>query len=111
MDMVVVHPAYWRRGHGTTMVKWGMKLADTDRVRQGVVAAKMGEKLYLSLNYSKLADLKAQDDTDPPSRSWSASSDTNPRRIRARLKLGTGQNCRGWRLLEIGSMYHAFHFM
>jgi hypothetical protein len=65
MDMVVVHPAYWKRGHGTSLVKWGMTLADLDQVDQGVVAAKMGELLYLRLNYSKLAEVHVRDDKDP----------------------------------------------
>ncbi|KAI0187131.1 hypothetical protein EV127DRAFT_437409 [Xylaria flabelliformis] len=65
MDMLVVHPAYWRRGHGTSLVEWGMALADLDQVDQGVVAAEMGEHLYLRLNYSKLAEVHVRDDKDP----------------------------------------------
>ncbi len=59
--MVVTHPAYWRRGHGTALVKWGKALAQLDRVNQGVVAADMGERLYLSLGYEKLDDVLAED--------------------------------------------------
>ncbi|KAF2189586.1 hypothetical protein K469DRAFT_561746 [Zopfia rhizophila CBS 207.26] len=62
MDMIVVHPAYWRRGNGTKLVKWGLELADLDRVKQGVIAAEMGEKLYLSMNYKKLYDIEVMDD-------------------------------------------------
>ncbi|PQE04851.1 Acyl- N-acyltransferase protein [Rutstroemia sp. NJR-2017a BBW] len=51
MDQVAVHPAYWKRGHGTALVKWGMELARMDQVAQGVSAAKMGEKLYAELCY------------------------------------------------------------
>ncbi|KAJ8129180.1 hypothetical protein O1611_g4452 [Lasiodiplodia mahajangana] len=65
MDMVVVHPAYWKRGHGTTLVKWGMSMADLDHVDQGVVAAKMGEQLYLKLGYTKLAEVHVCDDKEP----------------------------------------------
>lgn len=61
MDMVVVHPAYWRRGHGSRLVRWGMALADLDRIGQGVVAAAMGEKLYLSLDFIKLAEVAVED--------------------------------------------------
>ncbi|CAH0051750.1 unnamed protein product [Clonostachys solani] len=66
VDMVVVHPAYWRRGHGTSLVKWGKALADVDRVNQGVIAADMGEKLYTSLGYGKLDDVRAVSEDGPP---------------------------------------------
>lgn len=65
MDTLVVHPAYWRRGHGTALVNWGMELARLDRVKQGVIAACMGEKLYLSRGYEKLDDVAAVDERDP----------------------------------------------
>ncbi|RSL78025.1 hypothetical protein CEP52_017669 [Fusarium oligoseptatum] len=57
MEMVVVHPAYWRRGHGGRLVRWGIDLADLDKVCQGVIAAEMGKSLYLSLGYNELEDL------------------------------------------------------
>jgi N-acetylglutamate synthase-like GNAT family acetyltransferase len=63
--MVVVHPAYWRRGHGTTLVNWGKSLADLDRIGKGVVAADMGEKLYASLGYQKLDEVSMEDITGP----------------------------------------------
>jgi GNAT superfamily N-acetyltransferase len=65
MDMVVVHPAYWKRGHGRRLVRWGMALADLDQVDQGVIAADMGEKLCLSLNYTKLDQVTAEDANAP----------------------------------------------
>ena len=66
MDMVVVHPAYWRRGHGTALVKWGMGIADIDLVKQSVIAADMGAKLYLALGYSKATDVHADGDEEAP---------------------------------------------
>lgn len=66
MDMVVVHPAYWKHGHGTTLVRWGMRLADMDQVRQGVIAAEMGAKLYLGIGYTKLCDIQAIEAEDSP---------------------------------------------
>ena len=66
MEMVVVHPAYWRRGHGTTLVGWGMKLANIDQVRQGVIAAKMGEDLYTRMGYTNLEDLHLDGDEQTP---------------------------------------------
>ncbi|KAI0199893.1 hypothetical protein F4808DRAFT_461288 [Astrocystis sublimbata] len=65
MDMLVVHPAYWRRGHGSSLTKWGMALADRDHVNQGVVAAGMGKQLFLKLNYSRLAEVHARDNKNP----------------------------------------------
>ena len=66
MDMVVVHPAYWRRGHGTALVRWGLDIADTDLVKQGVIAADMGAKLYLALGYSMITDVYAGSDEEAP---------------------------------------------
>jgi GNAT superfamily N-acetyltransferase len=68
MDMVVVHPAYWRRGHGSALVKWSLALADMDDLKQGVIVAEMGERLYLSLDFTKLGTVQAQDEEQPPSR-------------------------------------------
>ncbi|KAH7318671.1 hypothetical protein B0I35DRAFT_432674 [Stachybotrys elegans] len=65
VDMVVVHPAYWRRGHGTTLVRWGKSLADLDGMDQGVVAADMGEKLYMPLGYQKLDEVRVEDNAGP----------------------------------------------
>ena len=64
MDMLVVHPAYWCRGHGTNLLEWGMKLANLDSVKQGVIATNMGEELCLSKGYKKLDDVVAVDEND-----------------------------------------------
>lgn len=64
--MVVVHPAYWRCGHGTTLVRWGMELANVDNVKQGVIAAKMGAKLYADLGFSLLKNLRLDGDEEVP---------------------------------------------
>jgi hypothetical protein len=63
--MVVVHPAYWRRGHGATMVRWGLELAELDGVNNGVFGSIMGKKLYLSLNYKEVGVIKLQDEKNP----------------------------------------------
>lgn len=64
VDMVVVDPAYWKRGHGSALVGWGMTLADTDQVRQGVLAPDMGAKLYLDLGYDELCIIGVKGDED-----------------------------------------------
>jgi GNAT superfamily N-acetyltransferase len=66
MEMLVVHPAYWNRGHGARLAKWGMQLADVDRVKQGVIAAKMGTELYNQLGYKLLTDLRWDGDEETP---------------------------------------------
>jgi GNAT superfamily N-acetyltransferase len=66
MEMVVVHPAYWKRGHGSRLIRWGMQLADIDHVKQGVVAAKMGAELYNHLGYKLLTDLHWDGDEETP---------------------------------------------
>lgn len=78
MEMVVVHPAYWRRGHGSTLVGWGMKLAESDQVRQGVIAAKMGEDLYSRLGYTHLEDLRLDGDEQAPEGLTCAVMDYDP---------------------------------
>lgn len=66
MDMLVVHPAYWSRGHGSELVRWGMKLSDIDRVKQGVSAADMGAKLYQKLGYEEVGKCSLDGDDDDP---------------------------------------------
>ena len=63
--MLVVHPAYWRCGHGATMVRWGLELAELDGVNHGVFGSIMGNKLYLSLHYKEVGVIKLQDEENP----------------------------------------------
>ena len=64
MAALVVHPAYWRRGHGTDLVHWGQKLSAFDDVPQGVSAAGMGEKLYSHLGYEFVERISKPGDED-----------------------------------------------
>jgi N-acetylglutamate synthase-like GNAT family acetyltransferase len=57
LEMLVVHPAYWRRGHGTDLVKWCLQLSTTDKVGQAVLAAEMGAPLYQKLGYEHIDDI------------------------------------------------------
>jgi len=66
MDMVVVHPAYWGHGHGGNLVKWGMNLARIDKVKYGVIAAKMGTDLYRELGWQHLTDVRLEGDEVTP---------------------------------------------
>jgi GNAT superfamily N-acetyltransferase len=64
LDIAVVHPAYWRHGHGARMVEWGMELARRDGVKVGVLSVPTGEKLYLRLGFKKLDEVVVHDDTE-----------------------------------------------
>ena len=66
MNVVVVHPAYWRKGHGSDLVKWGMALTDMDKSTQGVIAADMGTKLYTSLGFETLSVTHVEGDNRTP---------------------------------------------
>ena len=57
LDMLVVHPAYWRLGHGARLVEWAIKLARVDRVKLGVVATGNGQSLYARLGFKLLKEL------------------------------------------------------
>lgn len=46
LSTMVVHPAYWRRGHGSTLANWCVQLADMDDVVVAVSAASMGQLLF-----------------------------------------------------------------
>lgn len=57
LNVLVVHPSYWRRRHGSTLVEWGMKLASTDKVGVGVISTEGGKPLYKWLGFTYLDDL------------------------------------------------------
>jgi hypothetical protein len=66
MEMVVVHPAYWARGHGGDLVKWGTELARIDKMNQGVIAADMGKNLYSKLGWKNLTEIRIEGDEIVP---------------------------------------------
>lgn len=66
MNSLVVHPAYWKRGHGSTLVEWSIALSKMDNVDQGVSAAAMGARLYKGLGFSLIARLEEEGDKDDP---------------------------------------------
>jgi GNAT superfamily N-acetyltransferase len=57
IELVAIHPAYWRRGHGKTLLNWGLALAEKDGVNTGVIANTTAVGLYLSLGLWKLEKL------------------------------------------------------
>jgi len=66
MERTAVHPAYWNRGHGTTLTQWGTKLADIDRVNQGVLASSMGAALFKHVGFQYITDVHIEGDKEDP---------------------------------------------
>lgn len=66
MERIVIHPAYWNRGHGTRVAKWGVALSDIDQVDQGVAATKMGAQLFQHVGYDLLVELHVEGDDSNP---------------------------------------------
>ena len=66
MERLVTHPAYWGRGHGGNLTKWGTNQADLDRVDQGVLASAMGAGLYFHYGFRNLTDVHVKGDEEMP---------------------------------------------
>lgn len=66
MSMLVVHPAYWRRGYGTKLGQWAVELSKIDDVKQCVSAAGMGYQIYSKLGYKEVCKIEASGDEDDP---------------------------------------------
>lgn len=58
----MVHPAYWRRGHGERLVRWGLDAANVDGVSMGVLASGMGERLYSRLGFEQVGAFALADE-------------------------------------------------
>ena len=48
------------------MVKWGMELSRIDKVKQGVIATKMGEHLYSKFEWKKKSEICIKGDEIVP---------------------------------------------
>ena len=66
LEMLVVHPAYQGHGHGGALVRWGLELAGTDGVQQGVIGPEKGMKLYKSLGFKLVDELQWPGDEITP---------------------------------------------
>lgn len=66
MERVVVHPAYWKKGHGSKIAKWGVDLADLDNADQGVLATSMGANLFRHVGYEFITNLHVDGDGCDP---------------------------------------------
>jgi len=65
VEMLVVHPTYWRRGHGKVLIKGGLTIAGTDGVKSGVFAMVMGELMYCFLGYVRAWVIGLKDEKQP----------------------------------------------
>ncbi|EWZ79046.1 hypothetical protein FOWG_16764 [Fusarium oxysporum f. sp. lycopersici MN25] len=54
---MAVDPEHFRKGYGTLLCRHGMELSRQDKVPVGVIAAKLGMKLYEYLGYSSVANV------------------------------------------------------
>lgn len=50
---MVVHPAYWDRGHASKLTKWCMALAEVDHAGIGVSATPMGRQLFERMGFEE----------------------------------------------------------
>lgn len=66
VERMLVHPAYWNRGHGIAMAKWGAALTQVDHVSQGVVANKKGSALFSQAGYNLLTHFGVEGDETCP---------------------------------------------
>ncbi|KAK7403400.1 hypothetical protein QQX98_010813 [Neonectria punicea] len=66
VSIIVVHPAYWKHGYGTTMMKWSRNLSKIDSVAQCVSAAPMSEPLFITLGFKPVCRITADGDGDDP---------------------------------------------
>ncbi|KUJ08322.1 uncharacterized protein LY89DRAFT_765174, partial [Mollisia scopiformis] len=66
MERTAVHPAYWRRGHGSTLAKWGLELTKMDQVNQAVLATSMGADLFKYMGFKPLTEREINGGEEDP---------------------------------------------
>lgn len=66
LQMLVVHPAYQRRGHGKALLNWGMEFAKLDIEPVGVVAADSGMPLYKAMGWVSIHSYEVAGDEIAP---------------------------------------------
>jgi hypothetical protein len=62
--MIVVHPAYWKRGHGSHMARWAAEMAKLDQIPQCVSSAPMSEPIFRGLGFELVRRIVADGDED-----------------------------------------------
>ncbi|KAE9366620.1 hypothetical protein N431DRAFT_417442 [Stipitochalara longipes BDJ] len=66
INLITIHPAYWRRGHGKALLNWGLALAREDGLKTGVCANTRAVGLYLSMGFVEVDRISAKDNEEPP---------------------------------------------
>ncbi|KAK3681341.1 hypothetical protein B0T22DRAFT_388307 [Podospora appendiculata] len=66
IELLVVHPAYHRRGHARTLVKWMQDLARIDQVTVYVAADGKSEEFYARLGFEVIERLEIPGDEITP---------------------------------------------
>lgn len=67
---LATHPDYQRKGHGSTLCRWGMKKAQEDNVAVTLMAAPMGKLLYAHLGFRFVGSGVIEVPGDPEKGSW-----------------------------------------
>lgn len=62
LESLIVHPLYWRRGHGARLVQSGVRLARLDGAALGVVATRLGVPLYQKLGFVEVDHFRIEGD-------------------------------------------------
>ncbi|KAG5758101.1 hypothetical protein H9Q72_013763 [Fusarium xylarioides] len=62
LDNMAVDPDHFRKGYGTLLCRHGMEIAREDKVPVGVIAAKLGMKLYEYLGFTCTTKVSLTDD-------------------------------------------------
>ncbi|KAI9150894.1 Taurine hydroxylase-like protein SAT17 [Paramyrothecium foliicola] len=57
LEMLVTHPAYWKRGHATSLIEHSIEYTSMG-AKLGVNAAGMGQSLYISLGFKEISHVK-----------------------------------------------------
>ena len=53
INFMAIHPAYFRRGHGLTMAKWCVALADMDGISIGASSVPAARTLVATLGFQE----------------------------------------------------------
>jgi ribosomal protein S18 acetylase RimI-like enzyme len=58
--MLAVHPKYWRRGHGTSLLLRAAQIADEDRICLGVASVPMAIKILERVKFEKKDEIEVE---------------------------------------------------
>ena len=72
VDMIAVHPSYWRHGHGTSLLGWATVLADADQIVLGIASVRMGIHIAERVGFEEkeVIDVKGYSDHPKGFQAW-----------------------------------------